>query len=316
MRVYDAAVRSAPLALVVLLVWLLPAFALVGGCSRAPAPPGPVLASPSASASVAPLAAAGPCDAELPCTVYPSPLAAFTQVLAENPKVLAVGETHAQKDAPGVASATKRFTEALLPALAGKASDLVIELWVGNPACAKKVERVAAQQKEVTATQAPTNPNEFMLLGDVAKKLGVFPHALLPGCDEYERILDAGGGDVDAMLSMIARLTARDVAALVDERQASAPESMIVAYGGAMHNDAAPRPGHEAWSFGPAVIAKTGGRYVELDLIVPELVKDEGAWRAQAWYPHYRADAHRGETLLFKTGARSFALIFPKTPPA
>jgi hypothetical protein len=251
----------------------------------------------------------------MPCAVYASPAEAFAKVLAVNPKVLAVGETHAQKDVENVASATKRFTDDLLPAVRGKASDIVIELWVGNPACVKKVEKVAKQQKDVTATQAPTNQNEFMVLGDVAKKLGVMPHALVPGCDEYERILDAGGGDVDAMLSMIARLTARDVGELLDRNDTrvleGGAERMLVAYGGAMHNDASPRAGHEAWSFGPALVAKTGGRYVELDLIVPELVKDTDAWRAQPWYPHYRAEAHAGETLLFTTGPRSFALMFP-----
>ncbi len=251
----------------------------------------------------------------MPCAVLASPAEAFAKVLAENPRVLAVGETHAQKDVENVTSATKRFTDGLLPALGGRASDLVIELWVGNPACVKKVEKVQKQQKDVTATQAPTNQNEFMLLGDAAKKLGVMPHALVPGCDEYERILDAGGGDIDAMLSMIARLTARDVGALLDKSGDDASASrMIVAYGGAMHNDAAPRPGHEAWSFGPALVAKTGGRYVELDLIVPELVKDTDAWRAQPWYPHYRKEAHSKETLLFTTGPRSFALVFPVTP--
>ena len=117
------------------------------------------------------------------------------------------------------------------------------------------------------------------------------------------------------MLSMIARLTARDVGALLDKDAGAAagPEKMIVAYGGAMHNDAAPRPGHEAWSFGPALLAKAGGRYVELDLIVPELVKDTDAWKAQPWYPHYKAEAHAGETLLFTTGPQSFALVFPQT---
>lgn len=306
---------SGPLLLVLLLLLLL---ALLSACSRAssagPVGPGPSAIAASAAPSTA-ASAAGACDAEMPCAVLASPETAFARVLAENPRVLAVGETHAQKDVEDVPSATKRFTDALLPATRGKASDIVIELWVGNPACVKKVEKVQKQQKDVTATQAPTNQNEFMVLGDVAKKLGVMPHALVPGCDEYERILDAGGGDVDAMLSMIARLTARDVGVLLDKSAADAgAERMIVAYGGAMHNDAAPRPGHEAWSFGPALVGRTGGRYVELDLIVPELVKDTDAWRAQPWYPHYRADKHAGETLLFTTGPRSFALIFPRTP--
>jgi hypothetical protein len=205
-----------------------------------------------------------------------------------------------------------------LPTLEGKASDLVLELWVANGSCGGQEKKVAAQQKDVTATQAATNQNDFVALAEAAKKHGLAPHVLVPECDEYAKILDAGAGDVDAMLSMIARLTTREIGELLAKRAnpGDAGDGLIVAYGGAMHNDAEPRPGHEAWSFGPAVIAKTGGRYVELDLIVPELVKDTDAWRAQPWYAHYDRDAHDQETLLFTTGARSFAMIFPKSQGA
>ncbi len=242
------------------------------------------------------------------CEVFATPEAAFERVLAANPRVLAVGETHAQKDAPGATSATKRFTTQFLPRVGGRATDLVLELWVANGACGKTEQKVQAQQKDVTATQAATNQNEFVLLGDAAKALGLKPHVLVPPCDEYARILDAGAGDLDAMLGMIARLTARRVTDLVGRT-----DGMVLAYGGAMHNDAVPRPGHEAWSFGPALVEKTKGRYVELDLIVPELVKATDAWRAQPWYSHYDKDAHDQETLLFTTGTKSFALVFPKS---
>ena len=87
---------------------------------------------------------------------------------------------------------------------------------------------------------------------------------------------------------------------------------MLVAYGGAMHNDLAPRPGHEAWSFGPAMAKSTGDRYVELDLIVPEAIKDTDVWRALPWYAHFDASAHRDHTLLITVAPSSYVLVFPR----
>ena len=50
---------------------------------------------------------------------------AFAKVLEEDPAILAIGEAHAQRGATAASSA-KRFTEELLPLLAGRASNLVV----------------------------------------------------------------------------------------------------------------------------------------------------------------------------------------------
>jgi hypothetical protein len=283
------------------------------GCKKPPplnAEGCPAEGGAQAASSVS-ASATGPCG-EMPCTLFDTPGAAFDAVLAMKPVVLAIGETHAPRDA-SVASTTKRFTETMLPRLQGRATDLVLELWVANGKCGQQEKQVQKQQKDVTATQAETNQNDFVALGDAAKKLSIQPHVLVPACDEYARIVDAGAGDVDAMLGMIARLTARDLSALLAKRRDDA--SMLVAYGGAMHNDLAPRKGREAWSFGPTIDAQTKGRYVELDLIVPEFVKDTDAWRAQPWYAHWDRERHAKSAVLFEMGPRSYALVFPRTRP-
>ena len=93
-------------------------------------------------------------------------------VLAEKPRVLAIGEAHAQKGS-GVDSSAKRFTLELLPALKGKASDLLVELMLPAKGCAKKVEAVREKQKVVTEKQAETDQNEYVTMGQEAKKLGI-----------------------------------------------------------------------------------------------------------------------------------------------
>ncbi len=89
---------------------------------------------------------------------------------------------------------------------------------------------------------------------------------------------------------------------------------MVVAYGGAMHNDLAPRKGREAWSFGPRLQTKAGGKYVELDLIVPEFVGDGEVWKTQPWYGHFRRDLQGSKTILFTVRPGTYTLIFAPTP--
>ena len=243
------------------------------------------------------------------CEFFDSPEAALDRVLESQPLVIGVGETHAQKDDPPVDSATKRFMEHMLPRLDGKARDMVIELWVANGSCGKKAEKqVQTQQGDVTKSQAPTNQGEFFQLGTVAKAHNIFPQALVPNCGDYARILDAGAGDVSEMLAMIGRVTGDTVIEALKKKR-----GIVIAYGGALHNDVAPAPGREAMSFGPRLAKETGNKYVELDLIVPEFVKDNETWRSLPWYREYNSALHSGHTILLEPRPDSFVMIFPPT---
>jgi hypothetical protein len=249
----------------------------------------------------------------LACKAFPTAAAAFDFVLAESPRVLAVGEAHAQGDGPKSASSTRRFMEGLLPRLAPRATDLVIELWLANGSCGKVEQKVAEQQTAVTAPQAATNQNEFVELGHRAKALGIMPHALVPSCEQYRKIAGAGAADIEEMLVMLKSVTAHDVQELMTKR---APQRLIVAYGGAMHNDLVPREGREGFSFGPELAAATGGRYVELDLVVPEQIKETDAWRAQPWYAYYSREKSGTEAYLFSWAPHAYALLFPRADAA
>ncbi len=282
----------------------------------AAATPSASAASSSGPAGSASAEAKGdPVCGALPCELFDSPEAAFARVLEDKPAVLAVGETHAPADAPKVASTTRRFTELFLPKLEGRASDLVLELWVANARCntaqqKREIKQVASQQRDVTQGQSQSNQGEFLALYNTARQKKLRAHLLVPDCGEYARILDAGTGDIDAMLSMIARLTGAKIEELL-----GAEHAMIVAYGGAMHNDLSPRKGREAWSFGPRVSDKVGGQYVELDLIVPEFVGETDAWKSQAWYPHWKRGAQGGKTVLYTVRPGSYAMVFPPSAP-
>jgi hypothetical protein len=176
-------------------------------------------------------------------------------------------------------------------------------------------QQVAEVQKPVTQGQAQSNKSEFVLLAEAAERQGVRSHVLRPSCDDYRAVLAAGPDGVAQMLTMIASLT-DDLVRRILERNAKGGvrDKLVLAYGGAMHNDVAPRAGREPWSFGPRLGAHTEGRYVELDVFVPEFIADTESWRSFAWYPHYDRDKLGHKVVLFHPSERSYVMIFAASP--
>lgn len=313
------------------------------GCSRPPDPVASAASSASASASVAaPVAsspgsasaAGGGAPAATPTVGFdasaattstacaaPAPLAcrrfaktedAFTAILAESPLVLAIGEAHAQKGTEGIASATKRFTDSFVPLLGDRASDLLLEAWAGDPRCQKEVKTVASAQAPVKQAQAESNPNEYVAMGTRAKGLGIQPHLLRPSCPDYAGLADAGADVIPASLALIKRLTQADATTLVRRNLDAKNGKLVVTYGGAMHNDVVPSEKLKDYSFGPALLEETKGRYVELDLIVPEYVKKNEVWEKLPWFAAWQADTGpKDRTTVYRLGKNSFVLIFP-----
>lgn len=315
-----------PLALLLLVTGAAACAVAIGAPDFKPgAPVASTSASPSASAPAGrPSAAVQPAavDTEgwsgcggLECKRFASPAAALAALVdVDKPHVLGLGEAHAQKGTEGIASTAARTTSELLPVLGGKANHLVLELWVPDASCSKKTqEKVVQQQKPVTQNQAASNQNEYVTLAEKAKALGIQPHVLRPSCAEVETIARAGDDAVLEMLTMITKHMEAKVLAL--RAQPGAADRMIVTYGGALHNDLVPQEGREDWSFGPAVSKATVDRYVELDLVVPEYIKDTPAWTGQRWYPAWQVikDATPPEaTTAVRVAPRSYAFLLPR----
>jgi hypothetical protein len=233
---------------------------------------------------------------------------AFEAVLKEDPVVLAIGEAHAQRGAT-VASSTKRFTESLLPLLAGRASYLVVELMLPPSGCNKQAQAMQSVQKPVVTQQAETNQNEYVVLGDAARKLGITPFPLRPSCDDLAAINDAGDDAIDVSLRTIARLTTQEASKMLERPD----HKMVITYGGALHNDPSPPPERAAWSYGPAVSKAAGGRYVQLDLYVPEFISGDETWRKQPWYAAWEKNKATRKVQLFRVGDKAYVLVFAPT---
>jgi len=250
------------------------------------------------------------------CGRFDTPEAAFRAVLTDKPLVLSIGEAHAQKGAT-VPSSAKRTTDVFLPELKGKASDLLVELMNPPQGCNKTTAEVKEKQKVVTQKQAETDQNEYVLMGEAARKQGIVPDLLRPTCDDLFAIDDAGADAIDVSLKTIERLTLTKVRQLRerDKQSAADAEKMVVTYGGAIHNDLNPPPERAAWSFGPSLSADVGGRYVALDVYVPEFIEDTDAWKKLEWYGQYDKQKLGGKVTLFHPSAQTFVLIFAMSAP-
>jgi len=248
------------------------------------------------------------------CTQYDTARAAFAEVIATHPRVLAVGEAHAPRNATAP-SAAKRFADDLLPTIAPLASDLLVELMMPPGGCADAAEEVREKQAAVTTRQAATDQNEYVVMGEKARSLGVVPDMLRPSCADLDRVRAAGDDAVGASLELIAHLTLHQATRLVerDARSDADAGKMVVVYGGLLHNDLAPSGEAAKWSYAPTLQAAVSGRLVAVDLVVPEFIGDDASWTSLAWRPYYDRERLGGKATLFRTGEWSYVLVFPTT---
>jgi hypothetical protein len=231
-------------------------------------------------------------------------------VLRDRPLALGVGEAHAPAGTR-LPTTAARFTAQLLPVLAGRASHLIVELLRANPDCPRAEQPLAEAQKPITVTQAPQNQNDYVALGQRARALGVEPFLLTPSCDEFRQIGAAGPDAIEKTLETIAAITTRMARAALLKNHRAGSQEMVVAYGGALHNDLYPDVNHAAYSYGPRLDDFTAGRYLELDLIVREFIKDDEAWRGLPWYGKFDPKLAPEACIVLRTAPRSYVLFFP-----
>jgi hypothetical protein len=242
------------------------------------------------------------------CTRFDSAKdALFPLILERRARLIAFGEAHAPAGYSGVPT-VQLFTESLLPKLASGSSHLLVELLQPPKEGCQRERKIAQEEStEVTQGQADSNQNEYLALGVTAHKLGVTPDILYASCEDMARIAAPEGGVV-AMMEAIASLSAVTLAKYLKTTRKGRP--LVLAYGGALHNDAVPRPSRASWSYGPKMLEATEGSYLEIDLIVPELIQDTESWRSFAWYDAYQALDHKEGAVLMKWGQHSYSLFF------
>jgi len=285
----------------------------------------------SAAVSVAALLLAEPASAP-PAVVAPAPVVApsaapaLSTWLADAAGVVAFGEVHQDTATTSTRSALARFADDILPALAPRASHLIVETWMTTGACGK-VETKVTEDIARTTERPKETESEIVRLLRHAKEAGVAPHVLAVTCDEYASLTGGGKGkgkgkgtskgvDYDRLLKLTEKhLETAIRQALLLPRTPERP--LVLVYGGALHNDLHPSRGLEAYAFGPAIFALEHGDYREVDLYVPEFVERLEAMRAEGWFEAWKAFGREGETVVVPRSDRSTIVVFPRSaaPP-
>lgn len=248
---------------------------------------------------------------------FPDAAQALEEILrADKPQVIGFGEVHQKTTSLRTRSAIKRFTEQLLTKLAPQASDLLVETWVTKGQCGKTEKRVV-KQVEKTTQRPQSTENEIITLLRRGKALGLEPHVLELGCQDYAKIAGGKGKlDAEALLTTVTRHLEAKIAAIRRRRLAKSAKAaqgakpareLLVVYGGALHNDVHPPKDLGMFSYVPFV-RKRKERFVEVDLYVPELVQGDRELAKESWFP-LLGKATPQQVLLIERGGGSYILV-------
>lgn len=267
--------------------------AVAAALLAAPAPPAPTVLAPVARAR-------------------PTAAAALEAPLAGAAGVIAFGEVHQDEAGVGTRSALVHFTDEIFPALASRASHLIVETWMTTGACGEAETRVTEDVARTTERPAETE-SEIVRLLRRAKESGVAPHVLSVSCAEYATLSGGKGQGVD--YDKLLKITERHLETAIRQalylpRPAGRP--LILVYGGALHNDLHPARTLAPYAFGPAIHAFLHGDYREVDLYVPEFIDKLPAVRGERWYDVWRGAANERSVIAIPRSARSTILVFPR----
>lgn len=87
---------------------------------------------------------------------------------------------------------------------------------------------------------------------------------------------------------------------------------LILVYGGGLHNDLQPRAELAAYTFGPKVLEEFQGRYLEIDLYVPEYVERDPNMTKEPWFALYKRRFRPGQTAVIRRQQGSYIIVFPR----
>jgi hypothetical protein len=232
----------------------------------------------------------------------PDTKAAIAMILAENPRplVYAIGEYHQTRNAIASTSPLARFTREIIGLLEPRADHLVVEAWLDASCWGNTRDQVIAATQRSEATQM-----EVLRLVNRGKRLHLQTHTLPMTCIEYDSVVDASGHvDFLLLLELITEKLADTTRKLV------AKDRAVIVYGGALHNDLSPRWPLDELSYAKTLSRDLGGKVLEIDLVVPEIVAPMEMIRQEPWFPLLgRASPKR--VLIWQRGPASYVVILP-----
>jgi hypothetical protein len=281
------------------------------GCGEDHSRPAERRSAPATAKKAAPREKQPP--AELPHRYYPSATAALEAVLSEeSPRLIVFGELHQTDETAGVRSTIERFASELLPAIADRTSDLVVEAWVSEGDCGEEEKQVVSEVERISRRPDKTEDENIELLSR-AKELGVRPHILQMSCEDYRAVRGDGGLDYAAMLELVAeRLGAKAREVLGRGAGDAGRRELVAVFGGEIHNDLQPPDDFAGFTFAPQLRRELNGGLIEVDVLVPEFVEAGESSREKPWYELAIEKASPDKILLIERGPGSYLIVMKK----
>jgi hypothetical protein len=294
-------------------------------------------------------AAASAAAAALPATPAPRPIgtsfssvrAAIEATLIEtDPVVVGFGEWHQTSATATIAPTLRRFTDQVLPELGPRLSHFIVETWMTSGRCGPVEEAVTRGIASSIDRPAATEDDIADALR-AAHGRGAAPRILTMSCDDYRAMRGTSGPsdrastspttssseldlDFDRTLRLTGDALRRTIETALLERARPGPRPgpppvprpMVAVYGGALHNDVYPLPGLESYSYARSIRFATLGRYLEIDLVIPEYAETSPLLRAQDWWSVYRHVRRAGRATRIRRGPGAFVIVFPAAAAA
>jgi hypothetical protein len=257
--------------------------------------------------------------------------------------VVGFGEWHQTSATATIAPTLRRFTEQVLPELGPRLSHFIVETWMTSGRC-------GAVEDAVTKGIARSIDRPAATEDDIADALraahggGAAPRILTMSCDDYRAMRGSSAGpsdrattsttatstasssdlDFDRTLRLTGDALRRTIETALLERSRPgrpsapqpAPRPLVAVYGGALHNDVYPLPGLGIYSYARPIRVATLGRYLEIDLVIPEYAEQSPLLRAQDWWGAYRHARRAGRATRIRRGPSAFVIVFPAAAPA
>lgn len=243
--------------------------------------------------------------------LFDSPADAMKAIMEVEPQIIGFGEYHKLTSSANVQSALSRFADEILDVVGPKTAHLVLETWSVDPSCGKKGKAVTKQVQE-TIQRPKEVESEMQKLMRRSKEHGMSGSILNFTCKEFGGLLRKGPGgpglDTEKLLETVSRKLGEDALTAWTKKES---DKMVLVYGGATHNNLSPYPGLESWSYAQELAEKSKARFVEVDLYVPELVKDDTLLSQEAWFPLLK-EARPRQVILIRRDQSSYIILMRK----
>jgi len=236
----------------------------------------------------------------------------------KDPKIIGFGEAHEEYFhlSPSPRPLSARFQE-ILPLLRRGEDHLIVER-SPDPRLICNGHVPPEERLNIIFRTPRWDLNRWMATLHVAQGAGYFPHLLDYDCGDRRHLLRL---EPDSYLKGPTLITAHAKNKVLEIEGARKSAGITMYYGGAIHNDMFPYSGWEHWSFGSAFTKSSGGRYLEIDLYVPEIMEKMVEQRDQLWllsnddrwYEIYQREGEKAPVFLFQRSENSYILVLERT---